>query len=59
MVSASRRWRRVYRLGYCQDCGHYRRITVVRFWLNDMRYRVCAQCIRPYRKVILTRHAPE
>lgn len=53
-IMTSRRWRRRYRLGRCQDCGHYTRVTVVRFWVNYMRYVVCASCIRSYRRVILT-----
>jgi hypothetical protein len=54
-----KRWRRHYADGTCQDCGHHRRVTVVRFWLNDLRYRVCRDCIKPYRKRILTHHPPE
>lgn len=53
------RWRRRYTLGRCQDCGHITRTTVVRFWVNYMAYRVCAQCIKPYRRVILTNHPQE
>lgn len=66
MVSTSdpprppRRWRRVYHGGQrCQDCGQLRRTTVVRFWVNDYRYRVCADCIRAYRGRLLTHHPPE
>lgn len=52
-----KRWRRIYRPGHrCQDCGHVRLTTVVIFWLNGMRYRVCSTCIRPYRRSILTKH---
>ena len=45
--------RRAYTTGRCQDCGRERRTTVIRFWVNFMRYRVCADCIRAYRPVIL------
>ena len=48
------KWRRRYRPGTCQDCGRWRRVTVARFWLNFMRYQVCAECIRPYRGRLLT-----
>lgn len=51
------RWRRVYRPGLrCKDCGHVRSTTVVIFWVNAMRYRLCAQCVRLYRPVILRNH---
>jgi hypothetical protein len=56
MTDTAKRWRRVYRAHLkCQDCGHGP-ATVVRFWLNDMHYRCCKECIKAYRKVILTRH---
>lgn len=45
--------RRTYTKGKCQDCGWTKRTTVITFWLNGMKYRVCAVCIRPYRTVIL------
>lgn len=45
--------RRKYDQGKCQDCGHVKRTTVIVFWVNGMRYRVCAACIRPYRGRIL------
>lgn len=50
-----RRRRRHYTLGYCQDCGHSKPVTTVTFWLGGMRYRVCSECIKPYRasRVIL------
>lgn len=53
------RWRRRYRIGRCQDCGHTRRVTVVRFWVNYMRYVVCLECIEAYRGVILTKTKDE
>lgn len=49
-----RRWRRKYTIGLCQDCGQLKRVTIVRFWVNYMRYVVCADCIKPYRPVLLT-----
>lgn len=45
--------RRLYTIGRCRDCGHEKRTTVAIFWVNGMRYRVCASCIRAYRRVIL------
>jgi hypothetical protein len=45
--------RRKYEKGTCRDCGRTRNTTVIRFWVNDMPYRVCADCIKPYRAVIL------
>ena len=53
------RWRRHYAIGRCQDCGRTRSCTVVRFWVNYMRYVVCGDCIRTYRGVILTRTEKE
>jgi hypothetical protein len=47
------RVRRKYTLGKCQDCGWVKRTTVITFWVNGMKYRVCAQCIKPYRGSIL------
>lgn len=47
------RKRRKYSEGRCQDCGWIKRTTEIIFWVNGMRYRVCAQCIKPYRKEIL------
>ncbi len=40
--------RRRYNEGTCEDCGHHKRVTVIRFWLNGMSYRVCADCKRAY-----------
>jgi transcription elongation factor Elf1 len=57
--SFRKRWRRKYYIGTCQDCGHTRSVTTVFFWVNKMRYVVCADCIKAYRTVILTNHAPE
>lgn len=45
--------RRHYFIGRCQDCGHTKRVTEVTFWVNGMKYRVCAECIKPYRERIL------
>lgn len=53
-MAIGKRWRRQYAVGTCQDCGRTRRVTVVRFWVNYMRYVVCAECIQPYRPVLLT-----
>jgi hypothetical protein len=47
------RLRRQYTLGRCQDCGRTKPVTVIIFWVNGMRYRVCGTCIRAYRGVIL------
>jgi len=53
------RWRRRYREGQCQDCGWIKRVTTIVFWVNAMHYRVCKDCIKPYRGVILTNHPHE
>lgn len=45
--------RRKYYAGQCQDCGWHKRVTTIYFWATGMRYVVCAECIKPYRKVIL------
>ncbi len=45
--------RRRYQTGHCDDCGNTRRVTRITFWLNAMKMWVCAQCITPYRSVIL------
>jgi hypothetical protein len=47
------RKRRKYTIGHCQDCGHQKRTTAIVFWATGMRYRVCAECIKSYRAVIL------
>lgn len=47
------RRRRKYTLGRCQDCGWEKRVTEIIFWVNGMRYRVCATCIKSYRDRIL------
>ncbi len=36
------------------DCGWHKRVTVIHFWVNAMRYVVCAECIKAYRRQILT-----
>ena len=33
--------------------GWEKRITTITFWATGMRYRVCADCIKPYRGEIL------
>lgn len=50
-----RRWHRPgrYDSAGCQDCGRRRPWTVITFWTTGYRYRVCGDCIRPYRRVIL------
>ena len=48
-----KRFRRRYFSGTCQDCGRHKRVTWVTFWVNGYRMRVCAECIKPYRRVIL------
>lgn len=56
------RVRRKYRPGRrCQDCGWEKPTTEIRFWATGMRYRVCKECIKPYRRQILyeTKPAPE
>jgi hypothetical protein len=47
--------RRQYRIGRrCQDCGRdWKPTTTITFWVNGLRYRVCGECIRAYRRVIL------
>lgn len=45
--------KRAYATGKCEDCGHIKRTTVVTFWATGFKYRVCAECIKPYRGVIL------
>lgn len=47
------RRRRQYVQGRCEDCGRTKRVTTVIFWATGMRYDVCAECIKPYRRVIL------
>lgn len=45
--------RRKYAKGKCQDCGWIKRVTRIVFWATGMKYDVCAECIKPYRGVIL------
>jgi len=40
------------KLGTCQDCGWTKKVRTVIFWLNDMRYTVCAGCEKSYRHSI-------
>lgn len=47
------RRRRKYALGKCNDCGWTKRVTEVTFWVNGWKQRYCAECIKPYRPVIL------
>ena len=47
-------WRRKYRKGRCDDCGWHRNVTRITFWVNGMKYVVCAECIKPYRGTINT-----
>ena len=55
MTAIRRRYRMpAYRGATCQDCGRLGfRVTVIAFWASGMRYRVCRECIRAYRGVIL------
>lgn len=39
--------------GRCDDCGWPKPTTIITFWVNGMRYRVCSGCIKAYRKSIL------
>ena len=45
--------RRIYSAGKCQDCGHTKPVTEITFWVNGLKYTVCAICIRAYRDRIL------
>jgi hypothetical protein len=45
--------RRKYRKGNCEDCGWHRNVTTIYWWASNTPYVVCAECIRPYRKLIL------
>lgn len=45
--------KRKYSQGTCNDCGWWKRVTTIYFWATGMKYVVCAECIKPYRKVIL------
>lgn len=47
-----KRARRFWYAGTCQDCGWHRRVTMVTFWATGLMYTVCADCLRPYRKMI-------
>ena len=44
--------RRRYTPDRCDDCGRFRPVTWITFWLNGYRMKVCGECIRPYRKRI-------
>lgn len=56
-----KRWRRVYREGQCEDCGWTKPVTLIMFWLTgpSFKMRVCKDCIKPYRRRILTHHMPD
>ena len=45
--------RRKYTQGKCQDCGWTKRVTAIIFWVNGMKYTVCARCLQAYRGRIL------
>jgi hypothetical protein len=59
MSTTKPRWRRVYRLGKCQDCGHVKRTTVCIFWCTGYRFRFCASCLNYYRDRILRNHVEQ
>lgn len=46
--------RRKYRTGNgrCQDCGNTDRTTLITWWSSGFTYRVCVECIKPYRHLI-------
>lgn len=50
---ATTRVRRKYYKATCQDCGWHKSVTTIYFWATGMKYVVCAECIKAYRKVIL------
>ena len=33
----------------CDDCGRFRTVARVTFWLNGYRTWLCGECRRPYR----------
>ena len=45
--------RRKYCKGKCGDCGHFRNVTQITFWVNGHQMLVCSECIKPYRGRIL------
>ena len=51
--------KRKYFTGKCQDCGWEKRVTNIYFWATGMKYRVCAECIKAYRGVILKPCTPD
>jgi hypothetical protein len=51
--------RRKYFDGVCRDCGWHKKVTTAIFWVNGMKYDVCKDCIKPYRRVILDPCGPE
>ena len=54
MIAGKLRVRRKYRTGHrCQDCGWNKPTTVIVWWASGGTYRVCGECIRPYRGSIL------
>jgi len=48
-----KRKRRKYAEGRCDDCGHIKPVTKIKFWATGMPYTVCSGCIKPYRGEIL------
>lgn len=49
---SARRRRRYFEHLTCQDCGRHR-ATLVKFWATGMLYRVCSDCVKAYRAVLL------
>ena len=46
--------RRKYHEGRCDDCSRRdKNVTRIIFWVNGYQMTVCADCIKPYRPVIL------
>ena len=48
-----RRRRRRYQRGRCEECGHYKPVTLLVFWVNGFRMKCCADCAHGYRRVVL------
>ena len=51
-MTTTRTEKRKYTIGVCNDCGYSKSTTVITFWASGMKYRVCAECIKPYRGII-------
>lgn len=45
--------RRRYQDGTCGDCGRRKSVTLAEWWESGFRMMLCADCIRPYRPVLL------